>query len=572
MRKKLLNAALGIDECDLVIKGAQVANVLSLEFETADVAIKDGVIVNVGSGCRGRTEIDASGLTLIPGYIDGHLHIESTLLAPSEFARAVVPFGTTTVFPDPHEIANTCGMSGIEFMTRESELSPLDFFYGAPSCVPASKYENPYKEIGFSSIIELLSRDICTHLGEMMDFPGVIAGDESAWAKITAAGTSLKTGHAPEVTGSELCAYMLTGCSSDHESISSKEALEKLRRGMYVMMREGSASHDLRDVLDVILEDEARHSRCMAISDDLSADYILKNGHMGPKVRIMIEAGVRPIVALAIVTINAANYFRLYDRGAIAPGMIADLQLVRDIKDITPLKVWKRGELVAEEGRALFDCAVHTSITLPRINTSKVFVSEEKIRVSAGGSKIRAIKIVPGKIITEEIIVDAKVDGDEVESDVSRDILKAVVVEKNGGTGRTAVGFVNGFGLKRGAIASSVAHDAHNIIAVGVDDRSIVTAIKEILRSQGGLVAADGGSVTASLPLPIGGLMTERTAAEVAKAMKELKDAARAAGSELAMPFMTMSFLSLTVIPKLRITDAGYIDLVEGGIRPLFVE
>jgi adenine deaminase len=569
--KDLLSAARGDIPCDLVIKGGRIANVLSMEYEDADVAIKNGVIVGVGRGYDGATVVDASGATLMPGMIDGHLHIESTMLTPSAFASAVAPLGTTTVMPDPHEIANTCGPSGVEFMWRDALRTPIDMFFAAPSCVPASEHETPLRELDAGETAELVDRGWCGHLGEMMNFPGVISGDRDVWAKITAARGLVRTAHAPGVGGRDLCAYMLSGCDGDHESNFVGEALEKIRRGMWVMLREGATERNLEELTSLILEDEARFARCMAVSDDLSASFIISAGHMDHKMRVMTRRGLRPIVAAALVTINPANYFRLWDRGAIAPGRIADVVMVDSLEDCHALKVWKRGRLVAEDGRALFGLAPPSQPGLPearRVATP----GEDELRVPAlSGRDIRVISTMPLGVLTKELRVPPSVRDGMVVSDTERDILKLVVVEKNRGTGRTAIGFVNGFGLKRGALASSVAHDAHNYMAVGVDDRSIAAALRRLEENRGGLTAADGDEITASLPLPVGGLMSDMEPRRVAAALEEMSRATAALGARLPQPFMTMSFLSLSVIPELRLTDRGYVSLSEGGITGLFV-
>lgn len=571
--KELLAAARGMEPCDLVIKGGRVANVLSLEYEDADVAVKDGIIVGVGSGYSGKTEVDASGMVVIPGLIDGHLHIESTLLSPLEFARTVVPHGTTTVMPDPHEIANTCGLSGIEFMAREAELSPLDFFYGAPPCVPASPYETPREAMDEMTMMECLTRQICTHLGEMMNYPGIIDGDDGLWSRISAANGLVRTGHAPGLSGRDLNAYMLSGCDSDHECTEASEALEKLRRGAWVMMRYGAMMQDLKKVIKVILDDESRYSRCMAVSDDLSVGYLIHLGHMDCKVRLMIEMGVRPLIALALVTICPARYFRLWERGAIAPGMIADMALVDSLESCRASKVWKRGSLVAEGGKALFDTSFSTSRTLPSAHSAKLDFTENALRVKAEpGKRIRVITVKSGDPLTGEMIAEPKVAGGCVVQDTDRDILKLVSADKNTDSGRIAVGFINGFGMKHGAIAASVAHDAHNYIAVGADDKSIETAMSCIARHGGGVAVASGDKVMAELPLNIGGLMTDMSAEELSRKLDQLMASALALTTMVEHPFMVLSFLSLTVIPTLRLTDKGLIDLGRGGVMPLFVD
>jgi adenine deaminase len=568
----LLAAARGDSPCDLLIWGGRIANVLSMEYETSDIAIKDGIIVGVGTGYEGREVVDASGMVLMPGMIDGHIHIESTMLAPAAFAAAVVPLGTTTVMPDPHEIANTCGLPGIEFMKRESMRAPLDVFFGAPSCVPASRFETPREEIDSLRIMDCYDRGWCTHLGEMMNFPGVISGDESVWAKIIGARGMVKTGHLPGVRGNDLCAYLISGCDSDHESNFVEEALEKLRRGMWVMMREGTSERNLTDLLPIILEDEARFARCMVVSDDLTAGNILSSGHMDHKVRMMIDAGVRPLIAAALVTINPANYFRLWDRGAIAPGRIADIVMVSSLEECRAIKVWKRGVLAAENGGALFRTFAPMASDLPVTGTIDSPPDKSAFLVPAQqGRDIRVIGVLEGSLLTKRMTVSPLVRDGFVVSDCERDILKVVVTEKNRGSARTAIGFVHGFGLKRGALASSVAHDAHNYIAIGTDDESIWTAMKYLVENCGGLAASDGDRVIASLPLPIGGLMSDMNPEALSDAIQRMSRAAADLGSVMSQPFMNISFLSLSVIPELKLTDQGYVDPAEGNLLDLFV-
>ena len=570
--KKILAAARGEAPCDLVIRNGRIANVLSMEYEDADIAVSDGIIVGIGSGYEGEETVDASGSVLIPGMIDGHLHIESTMLAPATFASMVLPLGTTTIMADPHEIANTCGLPGIEFMWRESLRTPLDVFLGAPSCVPASSFETPLQEIGPLQMMDCYHRNWCSHLGEMMNFHGVVEGDLELWGKIAAARDMVKTAHLPSVTGRDLCTYLISGCDSDHESNFLDEAKEKLRRGVWLMMREGATERNLEDLLPLILEDEARFARCMAVSDDLSASHILYNGHMDHKVRLMIEAGLRPLVALALVTINPAQYFRLWDRGAIAPGKIADIVMVNSLEECRAMKVWKRGKLAADGGKPLFVTFAPMTVELPKMNAFSIVIKESAFTVKAErGRDIRVIQLMPGKVLTKEAIVTPKEENGFLVSDCERDIIKTAVVEKNKGTGRTAVGFVSGFGLKRGAIASSVAHDAHNFIAIAADDRSLVTAMNYLVQNGGGLVAVDGDDIIASLSLPIGGLMSLMEPNELARALVRMSAAASDLGVTVPHPFMALSFMSLSVIPELKLTDKGYVNLQQGGARELFV-
>jgi adenine deaminase len=583
--RNLLNAARGKVPCDLVIKGGRVANVFSLDYETSDIAIANGIIVGVGQGYSGKQEIDATNTVLMPGMIDGHLHIESTLLSPADFASAVVPLGTTTVICDSHEIANTCGLAGIGFMYHEASHTPLDAMMSAPSCVPASGFETPFQKIDAAALSELYDLGLSTHLGEMMNFPCVINGDEAVWRIIAASQDVVKTGHAPGIGGRDLCAYLLSGCDSDHECNYAEEAREKLRRGMWIMLRESPVEHNMDALLQLLHEDEARHSRFMAVSDDLNAEHILTNGHLDYLLRKMIKHGVRPLIALALVSINPANYFRLRDRGAIAPGRIADIVQVESLEECRALKVWKRGVLVAENGKALFETPRPDISGLPTPKLSafsdlESVLKKLKVKVGLGenqGKKIRVMELIPGKVVTRQLVLEPLVQGGEVLTDIERDILKVVVVEKNRGSGNIAIGFVHGFGFKLGAIASSVAHDAHNYIAVGVDDDSILTALNFLVKNNGGLAVAHGDEIKHALSLPIGGLMSTLTATELASAIERIRRAAvelcetDATEAISTQPFMDLSFLSLSVIPELKLTDQGYIDVLNARKLPLFV-
>ncbi|MDR1241768.1 MAG: adenine deaminase [Deltaproteobacteria bacterium] len=573
--RKLLAASRGKARCDLVIRGGRVANVFSLEYEELDIAVSGGIIVGAGRGYHGKKEVDAHNAVLMPGMIDGHLHIESTLLAPGGFASVVVPAGTTTVMCDPHEIANVCGLPGIEFMCREARRTPLDAFFAAPSCVPASAYETPRCKIDSTLLKECYAQGLCSHLGEMMNFPGVINGEAEVWNILAASQGLVKTGHAPGVSGRDLCAYLLSGCDSDHESNYVEEAREKLRRGMWVMLREGVMERNLDSLLELLLEDEARYSRFMAVSDDISAERILTDGHLDHLVRKMIKKGVRPLVAAAMVSITPANYFRLWDRGAIAPGRIADIVMVSSLEECRVIRVWKRGVLAAEEGEPLFAVPEPDVCALSALRLSvhpETPLSEERLKVQAEpGKNIRVIKVIPGKVITGQLVVEPLIRGDQVVSDVERDILKLAVLERNRGTGRIALGFARGFGFKQGAIASSVAHDAHNYIAVGVDDRSILTALKFLADNRGGFAVALDDEIKQTLPLPIGGLMSALKPAGLVRALRAVEEAAAGLGGTSAHPFMALSFLSLSVIPELKLTDQGYIGILTGGRLPLFV-
>jgi adenine deaminase len=571
-RGEFLAVARGDRPADLVLRGARVANVFTLEYEEADVAIYRDRIAGVGKGYEGLAEEDLSGLTLTPGFIDGHCHIESTMLTPAAFAELAVLRGTTSAAPDPHEIANTCGMAGVEYMQREGLGCPADLFYTAPSCVPASAFETPFEELDASAVAEMFARGWCDSLGEVMNYPGVTGGDPEVWAKLHASEGRVKSGHAPGLTGRELCAYLLSGCDSDHESFTLEEGLDKLRRGMMLMIREGATEHNLAELAPLVRENEARSSSCMLVSDDLTARYLRDKGHMDEKIRLAIKEGISPLVALRMVTLTPADYFGWKDRGAIAPGRIADLVAVNSLEECRVQKVWKRGRLAVSEGR-LVDGPV-PRVSPPSVSAPRVAApGAEAFRLPApSGARIRVVGLRPGQVVTDHLVMDATIRDGAAVADPSRDLCYLAVLEKNRGTGRLAVGFVRGLGLKEGALGSSVAHDAHNFVAAGADIPSVITVFKHLADRGGGVVAARGDDTLASLDLPVGGLMSPLGADHVIEGLERTEAAARELGCPLDHPFMTMSFLSLSVIPELKLTDQGYVDLGRGGLLSLFAD
>nr|MBQ6739921.1 adenine deaminase [Synergistaceae bacterium] len=517
----------------------------------------------------GKEIFDADGKVLIPGMIDGHVHIESTMLAPPIFADEVVKRGTTAVMADPHEISNALGMAGLEYMHNASFGLPIDIFLGAPSCVPASQFETPYEELDMIAIKSMFEDKLCQHLGEMMNFPALIAGDPEVWGKIAAAGDVPLTGHAPNVSGKALNAYLVSGVNSDHECSNLDEAKEKLRRGMWLMIREGASFPNLKTLLPLLKQNPLYYSRCMAITDDVTALYLSEVGHMDAKVKIMINEGLDPLIALRLVTLSPAEYFRLWDRGAIAPGRRADFALIDSLEKFNVLQVWKDGRQVVRDGELVKKS--NNNIAMPNINIKITPPQPHQIKVKASGSLINVIGVSQGEVITKTLLKAPLVDNGFVISDTQNDIVKIVVMERHRNTGRLAVGFVNGLGIKRGAIASSVAHDAHNFVAAGVSDAAIINAITELCETGGGFTVAEDNKILGTLPLPIGGLMTNLSAHETADALAELEIRAGELGVKISHPFMALSFLCLSVIPELRITDQGYVDITKGGIQPLFV-
>jgi adenine deaminase len=567
--KGLLAVARGEEPGDFVIKGARVANVYTLEYEEADVAVFGETIAGVGKGYEGKTVVDGRGKVLIPGMIDGHVHIESSLLVPESFAEQVVLHGTTTVMPDPHEIANVLGMKGVEYMYLASRGLPVDVFLGAPSCVPASEFETPFEDLEMDRVREMFRRGWCQHLGEVMNFPGVIGGDESLWGKIQAAGGVPLTGHAPRVSGHALCAYMAGGISSDHESSRLEEGREKLRRGMWLMMREGSSTHDLERLLPLVLERPDLSSRCMAVSDDISARDLLR-GHMDEKMRLMVGKGLDPLTALRMVTLSPAAYFGLKDRGAIGPGLLADMVLVENLESCEVRKVWKNGQLTVDEGKRRNNGFSKVRAPLPEVDRVEPLSLPQLALPAPEGCDVNVIGLEEELLSTRALLMVPSVRDGLAIADAEKDLAKVVVQNRHRRAGDFAVGFVSGLGLKKGAIASSVAHDAHNFIAAGMDDLSIVTALSHLGENGGGLVVADRSNVLDYFALPVAGLMTTLDAASAAQGLQRIEEKARALGTSFARPFMALSFLSLSVIPELKITDKGYVDLTKGGVQPLF--
>ena len=571
---RLAASARGDIPADLVIHNARVANIFTQEYEQADVAIYSGKIAGIGKNYKGIVNFDAEGRVLIPGMIDGHIHIEDTMMTPQAFANIAALHGTSTVMADPHEISNALGMSGLNYMFKASQGLPVDIFYGAPSCVPASDFETPYEELDMTAIKSMFDRGMTQHLGEMMNFPAVIAGDAEAWGKILAAGNVPLTGHAPGVSGKSLNAYLSSGIDSDHECTTLDEAREKLSRGMWLMIREGASFLDLKTLLPLVKDNPLNAARCMAVSDDITARYLLERGHMDEKMRIMIREGLNPFVALRMVTLSPAEYFRLHDRGIIAPGKIADFVILETEEMDETFKihsVWKNGKQIVRDNDVFTMNETEHSAPVMSVKVTKV-PTVEQIRVKSEGPMINVIGVTEGTVITKTLQVKPKIEGWYAVPDVENDIAKIVVLERHRDTGRFGVGFVKGLGIKSGAVGSSVAHDAHNFVVAGADDESIITSLKALAEMGGGLTVSKGQEVKASFALPIGGLMSYLPPEEVCAELSKMESAAETLGVKIAHPFMVLSFLCLSVIPELRITDLGYVDITKGGRQNIFVK
>ncbi len=553
--------ARGDEPADLVLAGGKVLSVFTKEWLEVDVAIKDGHVVGLGS-YKGREFMDVSGSYLVPGFIDAHMHIESSKLTVDEFARAVVPHGTTAVVADPHEIANVLGTDGIHWLLDCCTDLPLDVYVMASSCVPASRFESPRRPFTTGDIESLLRRHRTIGVAEMMNFPGVIAGDASEVAKLTTGLTDHVDGHAPGVRGPALNAYIAAGIRSDHEATTFEEALEKRRLGMWVMLREASIARNLRDLLPLVKQYGTE--RCMFCTDDREPSFIVEEGHINQMVRVAVADGVSPEDAIVMATINPATYHRLWHLGAIAPGYQADVLVLDDLVSFAPRRVLKRGAAPQFEKLEVPDWVRQTIHLAP--------VAPSSFRIASGPKRIRVISVIPGQLLTGTEIVEPAVGGGEMVADPSRDLVKIAVLERHHASGRIGLGFATNVGLQRGAFASTVAHDAHNVVVLGVDDADMAACACRLAEIGGGIVVADGGRVVEELPLPVAGLMSDQPLADVHERLRSMERQLAGMGVSMTAPFMTVSFLALSVIPELKITDRGLVDVTRFQLVPLGVE
>lgn len=564
---EILRAARGLQPVDLLLTNARVVNVFTGEVLEESVAVHGGRVVGFGDR-DARETLDLEGRHLAPGLLDGHVHLESSMVTPGEYARAVVPRGTTTVIADPHEVGNVCGAEGIDFILRGNQASPLEIRVMLPSCVPATAMETSGARLEAADLAALFEREGVLGLGEVMDFPGVVHGDERVLAKLRAAGGRPVDGHAPGLAGPDLHAYVAAGIGSDHECTTSAEALEKLRLGMHLMLREGSVTRDLEALLPAVTPWSMR--RCLLVTDDREPEDLLHEGHMDFLVRKAVRLGLDPVAALAMASLNTAEYFGLKGLGAVAPGYAADLVVLDDLRDCRVDLVFKRGRLVARGGRPLWDRVPQEAGSLAS-SVNMAEVPPEAFRLPAAGARARVIELVPDQIVTRQRVEEVTVRAGEVVADPERDLLKLAVLERHHATGRIGVALVRGFGLKRGALASTVAHDSHNLVVVGADDASMHLAVREVQRRQGGLVAVADGRVLAALPLPVAGLMSDQPLEDVRDAVSALHAAARSLGCAPPRPFMSLAFLALPVVPSLKLTDLGLVDVEQFAQVGLFV-
>jgi adenine deaminase len=569
-----VRVARGDAAADLVLRNGQVLNVFTGEFQRTDVAVWDGRIAGLGAGYGAEQEIDLEGRFVCPGLIDAHVHIESSMVTPFQFARAVVPRGTTTVIADPHEIANVCGVAGVDYMLGASEGLPLSVMFALPSCVPATHLATAGASLGVSELIELRKRPRVVGLAEFMNVPGAVMGDPGALSKLEAFKDWVVDGHAPGVTGQWLQAYVGAGPGSDHESTTVAEALEKLRAGMVVFMREGTGAKDLRALLPAVTPHNSR--RCAFCTDDRHPGDLLREGHIDHAVRLATAEGMDAVTAIQMATLNAAEWYQLRDRGGIAPGRRADLVVFSHPRQFRAEMVFSAGRLVAEGGEPVGEWQA------PEVDDESVrqtvHVRWERlsliVRAPNGASteaRVRVIGLHEFQVGTDGLVESVPIVDGEARADPERDVLKLAVVERHRGTGNVGLGFVRGLGIRHGAIAGSVGHDAHNLVVAGCDDQSMMAALRAVAGSGGGLAACIGEQVVAHLPLPIAGLMSGQPLGDVRDGMLRLHEATREMGSPLGDPFMPLSFLSLEVIPSLRLTDRGLVDVDQFEQVPLWV-
>ena len=563
MRAELIAVARGDAPPDLVIEGAHVFSVFTREWLELDVAVFGGRIAGLGA-YEGGERVDGRGQYLVPGFLDAHVHIESSKLTPAEFARCVVPHGTTAVVTDPHEVANVLGREGVEWMLEASENLPLDVFVMAPSCVPASDFESPGRPLEPADMEAILRHPRALGVAEMMNFPGVIAGAPDVLARLEL--SDRVDGHAPGVMGRALDAYVAAGIRSDHEATTLDEALEKRRRGMWVLIREASNARNLRDLLPLVGQYGPEH--CAFCTDDREPDFLYREGHIDQMCRVAVEEGCSPEAALLMATLHPARCHGLLDRGAIAPGLRADLVLLDDLEDFRPARVYKDGRLVATDGRAEpFARPPIPDRVRSTMRAAPLPADAFAIPVAA---RVRVIETIPGQLITharEE--VPATRDG-RVVADAER--AKIAVIERHHATGRVGLGLVRGFGLHAGAFASTVAHDAHNLVVVGVSDEDMTVCAERLQEIGGGIVVARDGAVRGELALPVAGLLSDEPVEDVVEALESLQEMLRDQGVQDSAPFMTLSFLALSVIPSLKITDRGLVDVDRFELVPLAVE
>jgi adenine deaminase len=569
--KRRIDLAYGRDPVDLVLKNCRVVNVFNHSIEEKNIAIDSGKIIGLGD-YEGKKVIDLKGKFVVPGLIDSHVHIESSLATPGHLAEVIVPKGTTTIIADPHEIANVLGTTGIQFMIDASENIPLNVFIMLPSCVPATEFEHSGATLLAEDLAPFFFNDRVLGLGELMDYPGVINGSDTTLDKVLLAEKLIIDGHSPFVTGKALNAYLINGVKTDHECSTVAEMTEKLGNGMYIAIREGSAARDLEALIKGVNHHNER--RCTFCTDDKNPDHIIDEGHIDHSIRKAIKMGVDPISAIQMATLNTAECYQLRDIGAIAPGYDADLIVMDDLETFNAEMVFKKGKLVGQDGKALFEAP---AVDLSEVTNTVTIgdITEEDLEIHLKGDIVNVIRLEPHSLVTEKVIRRVSTDANHCfEHNKHIDILKLVVIERHGKEGSIGLGLIENFKLKGGAIATTIAHDSHNIIAVGDSDKDILTAVEEIKRIDGGIAIAIDGVIAKSLPLPIAGLMSDKKMSITAEKLKSLNVIAI---EKLNLdpdidPFMTLSFLALPVIPDLKLTDMGLFDVKAFEFIPIEVE
>ncbi len=562
--KKLIDTAAGRIPADLVIKNCKIVDVYNASVIEGDIAVCGGLIAGVGQ-YEGIAEIDAGGRYAAPGFIDSHIHVESSYVSPEELGRLVVPRGTTTIIADPHEIANVCGFDGLDYMIEASKRTALDIKWMLPSCVPATPFEHAGAVIGAQDMEKPLEEGRFFGLGEFMNFPGVVGADGAVLDKLLAARSrgKLIDGHSPGIDGNALNAYVAAGIRTDHECSTAPEMLDRLSRGMYVSLRQGSACHNLRDLLKGVTPQNSR--RCLFCTDDCQPKTILSAGHLDNHLRICVEEGIDPFTAIRMASLNAAECYGLSDRGAVAPGLRADIVLLENLKDFNVRKVFIGGREAASDGKYALPVERYDISSVKGKFNVKDF-SIDKLRLPIGSNRANVIKILPGGVVTgRETAEIRRNENGEFIYDPSADIVKVAVIERHHGTGNTAVGLLAGYGIREGAAALSVAHDSHNIIAAGVNDEDMAFAVQKLIEQDGGIVLVKGRQVLESMPLPIAGLMSDQSGEWVDGQLTRIHKTAhdQLGVSKGAEPIMTLCFMALPVIPELKLTDMGLFDVTQ---------